>query len=238
MERSKTLQLLGYDLPAAPYGISLLAQLILNELIKIRKKVLQLQNIAFSVQHQEGIKNNLIMTLNDLIEQRNTPSPQYSWSSQQSILSRLKRYLELSSLQKDDTAPLTSLRHYTENVERQTRQLFFALEGEAPFRQLRENIHRLASASESCIRHFSGWIKSSNNENLLLYLLQKREELITCFGEASYNELICEGFGSPNEMAEFLFAQFKARGFDNFSATLQSLLSASFSSIQLETMRK
>ncbi len=217
----KDILALGYDLPVSPKGAYLLPQIILSDLISIRKTILILQ-----AANTQGDMQNI---LEQLIEKENVTPPHCSWSCRESILSRLKRYLLLASSKaipcKESKAPLVSFQHYTESMKRQACDLYYALQGEFTQRQTRERISRLVSTSESCGRYYSAWIQFfKDNENILLYLLKKKKELEESFGHAFYEELVCGGFGTPGEISEFLLTRLHARGFDHYLPTVRKLL--------------
>lgn len=207
---------LGYDLPASPHGINLIAQLVLSDLLHVQKALLTM--------HKD--RDKLTKALKELIEEGSS----FSWTFKESVLKRVKRYLLLASLQSSShiaNAPLISLRHYFESVERQAKDLHFALISLTPSRQYKEKIQRLNASVESCAHHYAEWIKSfSENENVLLFIIQKRNEIVECFGDGYFEELLTGSFGSIGQVSELLLTSYVNRGFNHIIPTLQKLISS------------
>lgn len=210
---------LGYDLPASPRGFNLIAPLVLADVLRVQKTILKMSESRDSV----------IACLKLLVDDEHGTPPCFSWSLKESIITRLKRYLLLASLQSNSNlvnAPLISLRHYFESVERQARDLNFALKDDCPNRLCKEKIQRLSSTVESCAHHYAAWLKAfEDDENVLLYVLQRREEIEECFGKHYFNELLSNTFGTTGEVSELLLTKYVQRGFNHFVPALQKLIS-------------
>ncbi len=209
---------LGYDLPASPHGFRLIAQLVLSDLLLVQKTVLEM------LKEPDRAPGKIKVLIDDEL------GSIFSWSFKESVLRRIKRYLllaNLNSTSNEDSAPLISLRHYVESVERQTRDLRFAFLGQIHQRQCHEKMQRLASTVENCAHHFTDWVRSFNkNENVLLFILQKRGDIITCFGEHYFDDLVERGFGSIGKISELLLTNFTQRGFNSLIPSLQKLISS------------
>ncbi|MFA6915256.1 MAG: hypothetical protein WC222_02580 [Parachlamydiales bacterium] len=211
---------LGYDLPAAPRGYCLLGQIIFNDILRIQNCI---QSLG---QTPHELKQGLL----ELLDEEKAALPYHSWSSQETVLRRLKRYLQLASLQHSfsgDTAPLTSLKHYVESLERQIRDIYFTSHEECSTKVCKEKTQRLATTSINIARHYSAWITSFNeDENIVLFLIQKKDEIVQCFSHEFFEEMVYGGFGTPGEIGDMLLQKFNARGFTNLLPSLRNLLAS------------
>lgn len=211
---------LGYDLPAAPHGFCLIGQLILNDILRIQSCIKDLEPSLESMRY----------ALLQLADEDKSVHPYHSWSSQESVLKRLKRYLQLAAIYitpDEGNAPLTSLRHYVESIERQIRDFFFTSEADGSPKACKEKIQRLTTTSLNIARHYSLWIRTfDEDEHLLLYLIQKKQDIVDNFSHAFFEELVIGGFGTPGEISDLLLQKFNARGFTNLLPSIRNLLAS------------
>lgn len=212
--------LLGYDLPAAPHGFCFMGQVIFNDILRIQSCIRKLEPDIYA------LKNGLL----HLLDEEKSTLPYHSWRSQETLLRRLKRYVQLASIQNstlEANPPLTSLKHYIESLERQIRDIYFVNTEECTSKICKEKIQRLETTTLNIARHYAAWITTHNeDENIILFLIQKKDEITQCFSRDFFEEMVFGGFGTPGELGEILLEKFKARGFINLLPSLRNLLAS------------
>lgn len=234
-EESSKSAMIGFDLPAAPQGERLIAQFIIDQLMRIQRLLFATQEAAVRYQGVRAQVNSkgrqfILSVLLKLARESTVKLPVQSWSYQETILSQMKRYVMVAQKHKGNKIagdPLLSFQHYIESLEQQSLNLMHALlKGNESF-SYQDALARMVTTVNSCMHHCSAWIKQfTEDENLLLYMLRNKNEISTLFGRDCFDDLVCKTFGTPGEIGEFLMTRYSKRGFDNFIPTFRKLLAS------------
>jgi len=218
---------------------SLLFQFILSEFITSYREVLAIQQLASNLKTESNINLKLIASLKSclvkLAGSARSYKPHHSWNQEDGILFRLKNYCAHFSIQeeKNNSASLNMYLHIN--------QAFLScIQGLDAICLLEEidgsvqNIQMLSKILTRIIKQMGRFSKLTTSvmrkfnkdENIVYFMLRHQSELDSLYGSQFVFKLINRMYPKGIEGASnFLFIQYKKRGFDHLIPRLQKKIS-------------
>lgn len=215
---------------------SILMQLMISEFFEIHQiacNIFKLEKSKESVQPKEYI-GHLFQYLKEMFGESNDHGLSISrWS--RGPMSRMQEYCEHFSRNSTDLNKphlnLLSILHESWLCAKHNLELIYSLNScynENKFSVILFRIHRavhsLLIRIQLTTKHLFNCLKTYNDdENVIFFLLRKKEFLIKIYGIDQFNQLLLF-FAKNQNLASFLIKRFKARGFEQLLPVIKKEL--------------